>query len=138
MLKDAQMKCSVRNKCITRGSLLVELERILTTAILSHLNKMCRLHQYGPHVVAASRMGSNSFVWIGTSPQEPFHGHCIHLHVSVQNAPHPQLPEASVVTVKCGLSVGATACIMALPFHETEKRHHQERSDLNSADRRTQ
>ena len=73
------MKCIVRNKCITRGSQVVELDRIFTTAILSHLNRIWELCQCEAHVAAARRIGNNSLVWIGTLHHAPYQGCCNHL-----------------------------------------------------------
>ena len=95
---------------------LVELAKMFTTAMLSHLNRIWELRQYEPHVVVARSIGSNSFVWIGTWPHNPCQERCSHLCASSQYAPQPQLPEASVVIVKVGGSIGVNTRIMDLPF----------------------
>ena len=127
------MKCSVRKRCINRGSRLVELAKMFTTAMLSHLNRIWELCQYEPHIAAARSIGSNSFVWIGTWSHNPCQGRCSHLCASSQYASQPQLPEASVVIVKAGGCIGVTTCIMDLPFKNSKKVCHHARSDLKSA-----
>ena len=74
-------------------------------------------------------VGSSSsycvFAWIGVCCHSFRHGHCIHCPASTQNAPQPQVPDASVVMVAVGGCAFARTCIMAWPFHDFMKQHHQ-------------
>ena len=129
-----ECKCSVRKRCITRASRLVELAKMFATAMLSHLDRIWELRQYEPHVAAARSIGSNPLCGLEHGLTILAKGiAAINLCASSQYAPQAQLLEAFVVIVQAGGCIGVTTRIMDLPFQNSKKVCHYARSDLKSA-----
>ena len=113
-------------RCINRWSLAAPVLIMVTTAILSHLQRTLWPDHAGPHNAAPSRIGRSSFaaMWSGSHAE----GHFNWNHSGREYAPQPHEPDASDTNT----AVGAWGRKKPMPFQLWRYCAHHCKSDLNS------
>ena len=124
--KCAAMKNKHLSKCIAVSCLQYPALIRATTAALSQRQSTVQPSHALPQIAAAMTIGRSSFASMSTVFQDVCQEHWNHFFC--QNAPHPQLPDASLVMVISGTSFFA-AHKRLTPFHASRNVHHHVRSD---------